>query len=332
MPVIDIDGVGQVEFPDDMSDEDISSSIKTNLPKWDADNKRRSSNKELVKRAGIAGGIQSAAEGIPVLGQFLKKLSPQAVQDLQAESPNQTAATRFGGTVVGSMPVAMAAPGVVSGAAAFGGLGMADKLAEKGRETTPEELRNAGLLGAIGGASGPVFSKIISPNALPPLKLPAAPKLPTMPKTFGTAAGSGKEVTQETINDLIAKGYKVHEIPDVIAKANAQKMKFYNEQVAKATKAHTDEIAQLHADHKAKLDNLAGGESKLAKGMWAGGGALAGHAIGGPIGGFIGAVASPVLKELAPDILGKYTANQAMASPANKAFLQAVLGSAGMQY
>lgn len=116
----------------------------------------------------------AVTKGILVLGQMVPQ-TPN-LTDLEQNHPYVNKAANIAGGV-GSMLgpaaavsklVAGVAPGVMAEAGAQGVLGagvnVGDKVAEKGTDTTSKDIRNATILGVLGGAAGPLVGRLSSRN------------------------------------------------------------------------------------------------------------------------------------------------------------------------
>lgn len=164
--VVDVPGLGEVEFPDEMEPDEMVSHIQNHLNEktlatspFDvaAKRTRETVHPESGRKMGPATGfLEEAAQGIPVLGAAAQE-TPEAAQ-LREEHPGAATAARLMGRIVGSAPAFAAAPGFLGATAVGGALGAADKTARGG---SLEDVGNAAAIGAAGGALGHTAGSLI---------------------------------------------------------------------------------------------------------------------------------------------------------------------------
>ena len=154
MPTVNIPGVGAVNFPDEMSSDDIVAAIKKNRMNWKTPEKAPDPTEGMsgldLFRAGGGKAIADAGRGI---GQMLGLVSRDDVAEsrrldkaLMGRGSAQAGNLAYG---VGMAAPAALIPGVntiMGGAAVGAGLGLAQPSASTG-----ETFGNMGLGGALGG-------------------------------------------------------------------------------------------------------------------------------------------------------------------------------------
>lgn len=169
---IGVTGLGdikEVDVPEDFTDEQIATALKAH-PEY-------KEHGSAVRQRSL-GFMNSMAKGVPILGNLVnpyeKATGTTYSKDLEKDYPMTAAGARVAGGVASMGPIAggvaaSTAPGLVRNVLAqsgtFGGIGVADKIAEKGQEATPEDLAWAGGTNAIGGAMGPLIGKLLSPSS-----------------------------------------------------------------------------------------------------------------------------------------------------------------------
>jgi len=213
MPIINVPGVGQVRFPDDMSDSDIVSAIQNNILKTP---KQEPGVKDylkdipkaigrgavgLLETSGIGASAllpeeyeQKARAGIEGLAAPARQYLAPSSQEVGESIPS----TLLSG-VGSSAPFFALGPLGLAGRAIAGGLGVAAGAGEARQEAekagaTPEERSKATLLGA--------------PTGLLDL---IAPEIGPLKSIFSTALARGgveglTEAAQKTAQNMIAKG------------------------------------------------------------------------------------------------------------------------------
>ena len=213
MPIINVPGVGQVRFPDDMSDSDIVSAIQNNILKTP---KQEPGVKDylkdipkaigrgavgLLETSGVGASAllpeeyeQKARAGIESLAAPARQYLAPSSQEV-GESIPSTLASGIGSTG----PFFALGPLGLAGRAIAGGLGVAAGAGEARQEAekagaTPEERSKATLLGA--------------PTGLLDL---IAPEIGPLKSIFTTALARGgveglTEAAQKTAQNMIAKG------------------------------------------------------------------------------------------------------------------------------
>lgn len=373
MPIIDVEGLGELEFPDGMTDQEMEAAIKTH-PDYQRNFARQHNietnpaSKDAFeaarKKSVVDKFVRQIAHGFPVLGKTMDN-TPED-QKFKEEHPYISGGANLYGFLGGALPVSRAASAAVTGAketlpkllpdifaqaGAFGGLNVADKVAEKGLpNVTFDEAKKAFTYGAAGGATGPLLGKLISPNLIPPPKIPPVPKPNPGFDRLVVSEGAETKLYDEVygnLDDLLAKDYPSGAPPGVKDAVIAQlnKLKFgdgvkpgfeaQNKAAAeslhqRALDMHAKKVADLQAGHHAKLNALKGEDSALAAAGWGLAGTLLGHAAGGLPGAAAGAIASPFIRKYGPNIAGNYIANQAMADPFTAALMKSLMGGTGM--
>lgn len=343
MPIIDIDGVGQVEFPDDMSDDEISSAIQSNLPKWEEGTKNRQFAKDFAKGGKLMmspAALMSVAKGVPVLGNLLNNILPAPMREIQdeieSEHPIQSGALRTGGAVASTLPLAVATGGMSVpaqmgiNAPTMAALGVADKFAEKGKDTTYDDVKHSAIINFLMGLAGPALSKVLSPTAkVAPKAIPAKPPLDisTPPIDAKTLAHLKSSMTPEDFAKITTSGK-----PGFVSPGQSREMLETSLNKSRMAANETKNAAQA-AEHKAQIDALKSNvPSWLENAPSHVAGGIVGHMVGGPMGMVAGGLAGPAIKAGLEKAVPAYWGNQLMSSPANRAFLNAVMGSQGINY
>jgi hypothetical protein len=150
MPIVTMPNGDRVQFPDDMSKDQIKEKIRSKFPE-DVDSGWQLAGDELKGAArGVAKGIGKLAEELPTLGvPHVSELDPNAKQFLN--SPNATygeAIGEFGGEN---------APFMVGGPEAAIGKGVAKAIPFAGKMAGPiGEFAGRSLWGGAAGAAQPV--------------------------------------------------------------------------------------------------------------------------------------------------------------------------------
>jgi hypothetical protein len=161
--LIDVPNLGQVEFPDDMSDDDIAKAIKRNAlsynqaePKINATEGMSTTQKVL---AGIGKGMTDLGRGA---GQALGIVSDKEIADARAldEDLMSTGAGKVG-NVVGQ--IASAAPAMlIPGANTYAGATLVGAATGALQPVTEDESRLTNTaLGAAGGVAGQKLGNVI---------------------------------------------------------------------------------------------------------------------------------------------------------------------------
>lgn len=169
--VIEVPGLGQVEFPDGMSDAAISAAIKHNLARSDVDmsgsvmSPQSRAAEIAAKQTGPGEAfLVSAGRTVDKIGSGLRALAFGDSPDMRAE---QTAKDAAYAPLTRERPFAAAfgeaAPGIVAAAparslAAIAGISGGMGAAEYG---TPQERATRGALGAAGGAVGGLAGRAV---------------------------------------------------------------------------------------------------------------------------------------------------------------------------
>lgn len=213
MPIIDVPGVGQVRFPDDMSDKDIINAIENDILKPP---KKETGLKDYLKDIpkaigrgavglGETAGIGAAAilpeEYEAQARKGIESLTKGAQQYLAPESQEiaESIPSKLASGLGSTLPFFAAAPFGVAGALGAAGLGVAAgageaRQAAEQKGATTEERRVATALGAPTG-----FLDIIAPE-IKPFK-----GLLTTAVARGGVEGL-TEAAQKIAQNLIAKG------------------------------------------------------------------------------------------------------------------------------
>lgn len=116
--------------------------------------------------------MMEAAKGIPVAGHHMPQT--EAMTELETNNPGKAAFQRFtGGAAASTVPFGLAAKGTeglgllaeTMGQGGMGaGLGVADKVSEKGTDVTKEELQSEAERGGFFGSLGGPLAKLLSPG------------------------------------------------------------------------------------------------------------------------------------------------------------------------
>lgn len=330
MPRVNVNGIGVLNFPDNMSRDDIKIAIKNHpdykAPRQQGSIEQRISNylgsmTKFIKNNQLPGFEtmdrigEQVFKGVPVIGEFGVD-SPKTVQ-FEQNHPYVTTGARLSGGVASMLPFSagvLAAtgskllPAALGQAGLFGSTGVADVVAEKGPSNiTTEEMINTFILNALAGAGGTLLGRFITPNYTP--KETYKPLLMVGKK-------GGEEVTNETINTFRQMGMSMDEITTLIEKANITR-----------AKGNIEIPKKMAARHEAKIEALKQNAPDIVKNIpaYAVGGAV-GHLVAGWPGAMVGAATAPYLKEGAKETGKRWWANQ-MLSPQNQLRLQALIGS-----
>src|SRR4029077_19024048 len=295
VPVEGIPGVTTVDVPDDWSDEQIATALKAH-PAY-----KNESGRALLRDAArerTLGFANEMAKGVPIVGNLADRYEEHTGhpygKELQRDYPLTATGARIGGGLLSSAPIAggvaaSTGPGLIRNIMAqggtFGGLGVADKIAEKGQEATPEDLAWSGGLNAIGGAAGPLIGRGFSPS------LPRAPTHDELSAAFEAAARGRGPGPRYTKTDL--KGTK--DDPFGFHVDEARKAKFGH--IADVLEDMEGEISGLHQPPSSHvLDTL------VNTGTGAVAGGLAGHLggsdamLGSLAGGLLGSHVGPAVR------------------------------------
>lgn len=175
MQKINVKGIGVLNFPDGMSDDEIESAIKTH-PKYKEAASLSLPEQSTLQKIGT--GAKIAAQGIPIAGRFIDD-TPETVR-FKRENPALSTGLDIAGGVTSTLP--LTGPLAVAGAGAKGlgligslfasgalggAIGAGDKVADniaKGKEQDGDEILGEGLLGFSGGMLGPAVGKVLSPG------------------------------------------------------------------------------------------------------------------------------------------------------------------------
>lgn len=165
MPTIDVEGIGELEFPDDMTDDQIEAAIKEH-PQYEA--VMNNPEHHLWTKAKLT------AQGIPIAGQFVND-SPQ-MANYKENYPIRAGLLNTAGGMASTLPLAggMASvvgtkliPSLFAQGGLHGALAWGDKEAEDAAKGTKsswdEKARHAGF-NTIFGAAGPAAAKFLSPG------------------------------------------------------------------------------------------------------------------------------------------------------------------------
>ena len=150
MPIVTMPNGDRVNFPDDMSKDQIKEKIRSKFPE-DVDSGWQLAGDELKGAArGVAKGIGNLAEELPTLGTpHVSELDPNAKEFLN--SPNATY-----GEAIGSF-AGENAPFMVGGPEAAIGKGVAKAIPLAGKMAGPiGEFAGRSLWGGVAGAAQPV--------------------------------------------------------------------------------------------------------------------------------------------------------------------------------
>ena len=187
---IEVPGVGIVEFPAGMSDEQITRAIQSNRSQWlNAGAPTRTSPyrsgiseaaerwRELPLSNRVIAHLQNVGSGLPVVRNY-PHLSGQYnpdLQDYQFSHPWESTGARIVGSTAPFGGVATAVPRVLGARAAsnlglltalHGGTGAGLNIADRITQTNPYTWGDVGEAGAVGGlfgASGPYISRLLGP-------------------------------------------------------------------------------------------------------------------------------------------------------------------------
>lgn len=188
--IISIPGLGDVAFPEGMSNSDIEKAIEEHLKSPGKFAKSEMANvvptnilpqdritealpdfaKPIYEHLKDPGWVGVMAKGIPVAGKYVS--DTPAIRSIEENYPKTATGLKIAGGI-GSMiapaggmskAASLIGPGRIIEGIAQGGLGattnVADKLAETGLSS---DIQNDAILGFLGGASGPAIGKVISP-------------------------------------------------------------------------------------------------------------------------------------------------------------------------
>jgi len=364
--IIDIEGIGQVEFPDDMSDDQITNAIRMlperMLPEYEGSDKVTSVENKQPEMWGAFKGVADKLDeltgwdknqgrnlqrlstefvrGIPILGQFAGDDVTQ--EKFRQANPILSTGANIGGTVASTIPLSAGvatnvinqggktASHMLSQGGLFSGLNIADLFTEKGKEgelPSKDEFIKSGVLGQIGGMLGPLVSKFISPNAITkPAYIKPTPVPKLGPKT------PVPNISPEVREAAKKSGMTDEAIDDFLlygGKLSAPSLAQTNLAIQRVlNKQRADKINQgIDAKYAAEIAALENKSKDLFKDLaWSGGGALGGFMFGGVPGAAIGAVSAPIMKHYGPEFGRKYIRNNLMASPRNKAIMNVLFG------
>lgn len=175
------------------------------MQKWLGPEERRMYPSTIAKMMG---------KGVPVLRNYVPQ--DDRMTAMEEDRPITAGATKVIGGAAATLPLVAATGGLtgpallpaMAGQVTLGaGLNAADTLAEKGGETTGEDLAWAGAKGAGFGATGPLASKILSPGTVvtPPKFRPPTKPNPEPPTYESIKANMRGGNESQQLNDLIAK-------------------------------------------------------------------------------------------------------------------------------
>lgn len=335
MPIVDVEGLGELEFPDGMSNAEMEAAIKTHP---DYKEPKTFGQKALDVAGGIAKGFNTGlgtmTKGVPVVGATVDKtrVGPQ-VQEFEKNHPIAATGLKTAGGIAAVAPLmAAAAPALGTGfganalgqSAMFSGLNVADTVAKKGSDTSANDLLWAIGTGTAGGVAGAGLGKLITPNNLTKPALPEAPA----PIPYKPTPPSDVPLNVMGVNaSNLPKGYQV-------GIKNVRKQKY--DTPAQVEKQTVDSLNKTKIEqHKATIEALgkdfeakrqAARQGLASNAVTGAGGAVAGHLLmGGPWGAPLGAALAPYVREKLPDLAGNYTANMVMANPTNRAILMSIM-------
>lgn len=331
--IIDVEGIGQVEFPDDMSDSEIESTLRTHK-----DFQPKSFGQKAFDTAGsIAKGFNTGlgtfVKGAPVIGSMVDS-SPQGPQVKEFEKNHPIASTglKVAGGMAATAPLMMAAaPALGTGFAAnaagqggmLAGLNTADTVARKGTNTSNNDLLWAIGTGLGGGLAGATLGKAITPNNITAPNIPKppellTPKIPTSEVPLNTMGVKLSDLPKGYQDAL--KNVKSNKHPTAAA-TEKQTIDVLNQGKLDQHKATVEQIIK---DFEAKKQAARGG--LMSDAVTGAGGAVAGHMLmGGPWGAPLGAAMAPYIRNKLPDMAGNYASNMVMANPANRAILMSIM-------
>ena len=165
VPIIGIEGLDEIEVPDSFTDDMIKDALKKH-PNY---KEEKSTLRQSAEN--VAGFVNEMGKGIPIVGHHIPRT--KYAEHLNKNWPKTAMGARIAGGTASMIPLMMASggiagPGLAANIAmqgATGGtVGVLDKLSEKGMDATGKELGTSGVIGALGGAAGPVVGRFITPS------------------------------------------------------------------------------------------------------------------------------------------------------------------------
>ena len=205
--VFDVPGVGELSFPDSMSDEEIGKAINSHPQAYDifkATSPVLGAGQQALKGMygignvsdNMQSGMDAAMESL--LGKRPGKslsenysrnmeLSALREKNFKNNNPISSGALNIAGGAVSSLPLnavaaGMAGPSALKQILAFGGTGAAantaDSAIEKyvsGKDNSVQDASYDAILGALGGVGGVAASRAITPFRARPLPAPTKP-------------------------------------------------------------------------------------------------------------------------------------------------------------
>lgn len=204
---IKVPGVGVLQFPDGMSDADISAAIQKNFPDLKPANAADDMSAGERFTAGVGESMLHTGQGVKQIamhiGNHLGLVSDQSVQQYQQQLANQrqtdTAlnATTAGkvGQFAGDAAMMAAAPEGYLGAAGAGAA-LAGAQPTVGDESHLQNAAVGGVAGAAGQAAGAVLGRVVQPirNALDPTRQAAVDTLKSAGIPLDLAQATGSKV------------------------------------------------------------------------------------------------------------------------------------------
>ncbi len=366
MATINVQGVGDIELPDGMSQQEMEEAINSNPSVQSYVQKSATTNVPMLKGTGtmpynysndpVGQNLHQLAKGVPVVRNFV----PDKPQDAQFEKdhPYVSRAERITGAVAGAAPMAMAAALPEAGVGAnmavqgglFGTLGTADSAANKYQHGGVDEVKNTpmsewghtfgidALLGALGEGAG----RLLSPNAIPhpkQLRPEDAPKEPFIQPPSAPPSSEFK-IPDKAKPTQPEKTYGPWDQPPAtLSKYSPDELSALNPPTGTRDLIY-DALNKGNVSQRAKDIRdikIAAGPSaeKFGDAMAALTGGGIGYAAGGAESAILGAIVGPYLKEATKRIIGPvsskaysaYAGNQLMSNPANKAILQSLIAA-----
>lgn len=165
------DNVVDIEVPDGFTEEQISKALEEHPDVQNLQNPPKSFPRAAAERT--AGFVNEMGKGIPVAGNYIPR--SQYAKDLVKDYPKTAMGARLAGGVASTAPLMAMTMGGAGTPLAMnmirqgltgGAINVADKVAEKGTDTSMSDLAWSGGLGTMGGAAGPLIGKFISPASV----------------------------------------------------------------------------------------------------------------------------------------------------------------------
>lgn len=338
--IVDIPGEGEIEFPDSMSGDEINAAIRkhTSWKEPTLTDRAIGAAKTVADTVSGLGTLKqnfthSLAKGVPILGKLLPENASH--QQFEKDHPWVSNAAEITGGTAALGPVFGATGTVAKGlagagidAATMAAIGMGDRVAEKRGDVTASELRNVAMINALAGGFGRMATRGVTPKPNPKIEVapPASTNITAPAIDAKTLAHLKSSTTPEDFLKITQKG--TEKMP--LTPAHTQEMLEASLNKSKMNK-YISETADIEAKRQAQIAAVKQNPPSWAEDIPANlMGGLAGHMVGGIPGMLIGALAGPHVKPIASKVGSAWAGNQVMTSPANKAFLQAVLGQASI--